>query len=49
MTDEAKKYLPEPVYDAEPSLKDLYYKTWELVDKHVKDIPYRRNVLRKKL
>ena len=39
MIDEVKKHLPEPVYDAEPSLKELYYKTWELVYKHVKDIP----------
>lgn len=29
MIDEVKKHLPEPVYDAEPSLKDLYYKTWK--------------------
>ena len=39
MIDEVKKHLPEPVYDADPSLKDLYYKTWKLVYRHVKKIP----------
>lgn len=31
--------VPQPVYEAEPGLVDLYYKAWELAQKRIQDAP----------